>query len=523
MAIETTAPRLLFSAENLDSWVKTENITAGSTTLSHVASGEHVHHGGGALKFELTGVNNANWMRADHPDVDLDFSGGDTIAVGLGFDIGATPTEALEPGAMVRLWLSNEPASAFTGNYVRNQNLLNVYKKRPHEVLILHRDDFETQVGSFDFDLPIRSLRIHVQKQSGAGSTHLYFNAIYGEWTAPPMPIVFTFDDQERTQLEKIAVDFENYRWPAVLFVNSNGVGTGDNLTLAELKTLYEKNWDICSHGASHDDFTLETEAGKHALLDDWATWADAAGFIRARDLFAAPLGSFDTDTLTALTSRGLTYHRTTAPGHTTTNQRHNDSVLGLRDPQHLRTINLSSGAAETDTAAEVLAIIDAMKGRGGQSLWIYGHVITPSPADSRQYATAEWDLIVAGVRAREQAGEVRVMSANDFLTAAANPLPPRDQQPLAPRRILTAVENNVHSRQFIGPEDGDFYLTGLSGGETVALEVSADRSNWLALHSFTADGVYRSRRLPPGLWLRAVVTGATPGASAINLDLLRA
>lgn len=89
------------------------------------------------------------------------------------------------------------------------------------------------------------------------------------------------------------------------------------------------------------------------------------------------------------------------------------DSVDLLRLP----SIDMSN----TATAASILASVDSCI-KYGSSVCIYGHLLVTTPTLTTEFSLAQWDLLLAGLRARELNGLIDIVTIEQFYTGLTNP-----------------------------------------------------------------------------------------------------
>lgn len=112
--------------------------------------------------------------------------------------------------------------------------------------------------------------------------------------------ILFTFDDVLSNIYSNAKPVLDKYGYPATVWVITDGVGTGEYMTLAQLKTLRDQGWMVGSHTRTHahlaqvDASTLNTE------LSVSQQWLLSNGFSPGHRYIAFPYGEFNNNVLEA-------------------------------------------------------------------------------------------------------------------------------------------------------------------------------------------------------------------------------
>lgn len=133
--------------------------------------------------------------------------------------------------------------------------------------------------------------------------------------------VLFTFDDDEDTTIDVAYPIMDPYGIKGSLFIARDMVGVSDGLTLAEIKTLYNAQWDACCDGTVGDT-AMTAEASVAAAVASLTANRDylvSNGMTRGVDHFCYPNGHFMGDSGGTIPT-ATQVAAVTAPGGTTLN-----------------------------------------------------------------------------------------------------------------------------------------------------------------------------------------------------------
>lgn len=130
--------------------------------------------------------------------------------------------------------------------------------------------------------------------------------------------LVIMSDDGFGSSYDYMYQYLHQYNLNATIYIITNRVGTGTNLTLANMTTMYDNNWDMGSHGADHVYMTGLSAAEQILNMNESIADLDGWGFTRASRHFAYPYGDRDATTNNSAFIAGFYTTRDSHQGNTT-------------------------------------------------------------------------------------------------------------------------------------------------------------------------------------------------------------
>lgn len=129
--------------------------------------------------------------------------------------------------------------------------------------------------------------------------------------------VILTFDDGWSSQYQA----FKQVKGlKGTLYINSALIGQEDRLTLANLREMYNKGWDIANHTVSHKNLTQLSKKEAREEIVECSNWIAGQGFFRNSGYkhFAYPEGSYNQEILDLLKDLQMFTARTTIGGNDT-------------------------------------------------------------------------------------------------------------------------------------------------------------------------------------------------------------
>jgi peptidoglycan/xylan/chitin deacetylase (PgdA/CDA1 family) len=138
--------------------------------------------------------------------------------------------------------------------------------------------------------------------------------------SAPPKPVLLTFDDGYADNYEQAMPVLKRHGFPATLFMSPGAVGQDGYLTWDQVKVMHKAHWDIQPHGMTHPHLPLLSAAEqKQEITEARRQIEEQLG--TTADIFCYPYGEFSKQTLAILQENGFRYAFTIQQGKTTSSQ----------------------------------------------------------------------------------------------------------------------------------------------------------------------------------------------------------
>lgn len=140
-----------------------------------------------------------------------------------------------------------------------------------------------------------------------AGYRAVTMQAVLDAWTTgaelPAKPIVVTFDDGNRTQVEGAGPMLKALGWPGVLNLELNNLGS-TGIKVSAVRALIDAGWEIGSHTVSHPDLTKISDTQLRAELEDSKAQIGERFNVDAT-VFCYPAGRYDARVEAAVQAAG--------------------------------------------------------------------------------------------------------------------------------------------------------------------------------------------------------------------------
>jgi peptidoglycan/xylan/chitin deacetylase (PgdA/CDA1 family) len=140
-----------------------------------------------------------------------------------------------------------------------------------------------------------------------AGYRAVTMQQVLDAWTTgaelPAKPLVVSFDDGNRTQVEGAGPMLKALGWPGVLSLELNNLGS-KGIKVSAVRALIDAGWEIGSHTVSHPDLTKVSDAQLRAELEDSRAQI-AERFGLDATIFCYPAGKYDAHVEAAVRAAG--------------------------------------------------------------------------------------------------------------------------------------------------------------------------------------------------------------------------
>ncbi len=138
--------------------------------------------------------------------------------------------------------------------------------------------------------------------------------AWHGGRALPARPVVVSFDDGYAAQFSTGARVLRSLGWPGVLNLEISRVGARGGLSVAQVRTLVRRGWQIASHTYTHPDLTTVSADQLHHEVADSRAWLRRR-FGGAVAFFCYPFGRTSPAVEDAVAVAGYSGATTTSAG----------------------------------------------------------------------------------------------------------------------------------------------------------------------------------------------------------------
>lgn len=155
-------------------------------------------------------------------------------------------------------------------------------------------------IGEPSWDSQIVLLRVRLHPKEGMNAS-VSFDDFRHSYQARPKAVI-TFDDGWENILNAKPIMDKNKQAGTVFalagagagFTISGYEGSGNYLTLNQLRILYNAGWDISNHGYNHRNLAFLSQEDLEYEVNASYDWLVANGFVESAYLFAYPYGSYN-------------------------------------------------------------------------------------------------------------------------------------------------------------------------------------------------------------------------------------
>jgi peptidoglycan/xylan/chitin deacetylase (PgdA/CDA1 family) len=196
--------------------------------------------------------------------------------------------------------------------------------------------------------VPKRSFAEQMYVLREAGYRAVTMQQVLDAWTTgaelPAQPLVVSFDDGNRTQVEGAGPMLKALGWPGVLNLELNNLGS-TGIKVSAVRALIDAGWEIGSHTVSHPDLTKVSDTQLRAELED-SKARIAERFGLDATIFCYPAGKHDARVEAAVQAAG--YAAALAEGS------------GVASPADDRYALPRIRVDASESAATLLAVVDS-------------------------------------------------------------------------------------------------------------------------------------------------------------------
>ncbi len=216
----------------------------------------------------------------------------------------------------------------------------------PVPVLMYHGVEAPIPGGLPDLFVEPRNFRAQMDALAHAGAHAVTMAQMEAAWTRgmplPHKPVVLTFDDGYRGQVDNALPVMRRHGWPGVLYMCIANFRPATGLTDKDVRTLLRADWELGAHTFSHSDLrTLGAPELRHEVGGS-RTWLERRFGVRVNS-FAYPAGMYNAAALQAVRRGHFHTAVTVAPG------------LAKRDhPLELNRIRVNRGMTASMLVSEL-------------------------------------------------------------------------------------------------------------------------------------------------------------------------
>ena len=117
---------------------------------------------------------------------------------------------------------------------------------------IIDEPQSETDPGGNFYSLTPADFRYHLKLIKSLGFNTITFNELSGNENLPPEPLIITFDDGERNNIEVAIPILQEFGFRAVFFVSTDTINSEGYLTEEDIALMSQADMEIGSHGKTH-------------------------------------------------------------------------------------------------------------------------------------------------------------------------------------------------------------------------------------------------------------------------------
>ncbi len=216
----------------------------------------------------------------------------------------------------------------------------------PVPVLMYHGVEPPIPGGLPELFVAPKTFRAQVDALARAGGHGVTMDQVQSAWDKgtplPSKPVVLTFDDGYRGQVDNAMPAMKRHGWPGVLYMTIANFKPATGLKEPDVRTLLAAKWELGAHTFSHSDLrTLGAAELKHEV-DESRTWLQRK-FDRPVNSFAYPAGMYGPAALKAVRRAGFHNAVTVIPG-----------LASRKKPFELSRVRVSSNMSARDVVREL-------------------------------------------------------------------------------------------------------------------------------------------------------------------------
>jgi peptidoglycan/xylan/chitin deacetylase (PgdA/CDA1 family) len=191
-------------------------------------------------------------------------------------------------------------------------------RRAPVPVLMYHGVEPPIPGGLPDLFVAPGNFRAQVNALARAGAHGVTMDQVQSAWNKgtrlPAKPVVLTFDDGYRGQVDNAMPAMKLHGWPGVLYMSIANFRPATGLKDHDVRALLAAKWELGAHTFSHPDLRTLGAAELRHEVDESRTWLRRK-FDRPVNSFAYPAGMYGPATLKAVRRAGFHNAVTVKPG----------------------------------------------------------------------------------------------------------------------------------------------------------------------------------------------------------------
>ncbi|KYG90411.1 hypothetical protein A0U40_18205 [[Bacillus] sp. KCTC 13219] len=175
--------------------------------------------------------------------------------------------------------------------------------------ILIPISDF-TKSGEIELNEPILTTQFSVGANNAGEVSAVTFDVLTMHHKQKAK-VMLHFDDAYKSVFTDAAPYMRNHGFVGNVGVISDVVGTGSYMTLADLQTLYGREWDMFNHTSNHLSMITQTPQEALAAANECRQWLERQGMTRAANLIAYPYGDHNAMVVEMLKKNGYKQGRT--------------------------------------------------------------------------------------------------------------------------------------------------------------------------------------------------------------------
>jgi peptidoglycan/xylan/chitin deacetylase (PgdA/CDA1 family) len=256
-----------------------------------------------------------------------------------------------------------------------------------------------TENNSPDWNLPITQIKFRALSLSGQTVNLTVDDFRVDRYEKPK--VVISFDDGNATDYSEAFSYMQPLGLKGTCFVYKDGIGAGNQLTLAQCQEMYVAGWDIGNHSSDGQDLTSVTTSVAAANVTECADWLINNGMPRAAWMLAWPHSALNSATMEAIRDAGIIVAR--------------QGVNDTNPHETQEKLNLNRGSvANTNSVADLTAYIDTIIERGGVLIYNFHDIEDPAD-DSTDVLPATFQSVMDYIKPLHDGGIIDVVTISEW------------------------------------------------------------------------------------------------------------
>ena len=219
-------------------------------------------------------------------------------------------------------------------------------RRAPVPVLMYHGVEPPIPGGLPDLFVAPRNFRAQMDALARAGAHAVTMQQVQSAWNEgtplPSKPVVLTFDDGYRGQVDNAMPALKRHGWPGVLYMTIANFKPATGLKEADVRKLLAATWELGAHTFSHSDLRTLGPAELRHEVDESRTWLQRK-FHQPVNSFAYPAGMYGPPALKAVRRAGFHSAVTVKPG-----------LASRKEPLELNRIRVSASTSPRELVREI-------------------------------------------------------------------------------------------------------------------------------------------------------------------------